>query len=105
GALDQRPAQVLLADSAPCAAVDEQLHVAVPCGLRLGHMLAPPRARRVLDALLGRLPLADRGLRLALDPRDLVALLRSDEGDRAAGATDAAGAPDPVHVDLGVVGQ
>ena len=71
----------------------------------LGGVVAPARARGVLDPLLGRLPLADRGLRLALDPGDLVALLVGDEGDRPPGAPDPAGAPDPVHVDLGVVGQ
>ena len=79
GALGQRPAQRLLADPAALAAVDEQLHVAVAGlgrGARLGALaagrsrvvVAAARPRRVLDPLLGRLPLADHGLHLALDP-------------------------------------
>ncbi len=68
-------------------------------------MIATARARRVLDPILGRLPLADLRLRLALDPRDLVELLAGDEGDRPTGAPNAAGAADAVHVDLGVVGK
>ena len=70
---------------------------------RLGRLSVRSRrrgARRVLEPLLGGLPLADRGLHVALDAADLVALGRGDEGDRAAGAPDPAGAADPVDVDL-----
>src|SRR6476646_7860097 len=128
GALAQRPAQVLLVDAAALAPVDEKLHgLPVIAGLALGSgavpagslllfaataflrviflrvialALAAPRPRRVLEALLGGLPLADRGLDIALDTVDLVTLRRRHKGDRTACAPDAACAPDPVHVDL-----
>ena len=68
-------------------------------------VLAAPRARGVLEPLLGRLPLADPRLRLALDAADLGALLRGHEGDRPPGAPDPPRAPDPVHVAIGGVGD
>ena len=101
GALGQRPAQVLLADPAALAAVDEQLHVPV---VGLGR-----RASRARSALLGARRWSRRRGRGACSIRssggshspievfasrsirgDLVALLRGDEGDRAAGAPDPA---------------
>src|ERR687892_1541486 len=67
--LGQRPAQIVFGDSAALATVDEQLDRAVAGShsfLALGGVVAPARAWGVLDPLLGRLPLADRGLRLSL---------------------------------------
>src|SRR5690606_21317541 len=77
-----------------------RLLAALGGALALGPALGPARPRRALDPLLGALPLADRGLHAALDAPDLVARVGGDEGDRAAGAADPAGAPDAVHVDL-----
>src|ERR1044072_6860484 len=113
GTLAQGPAQVLLVDPAALAAVDEELdrfavgrgqllvrrRGVAAVGARLG-TLAAARARRVFHPLLRRLPLADRGLHVALDALDLVPLGGRDEGDRPAGASNPPGAADPVHVDL-----
>src|SRR3954470_7400257 len=46
-------------------------------------------------------PRRDRRGGMALDRLELAPLAWLDEGDRAARAADAAGAPDPVHVDVG----
>src|SRR5687767_3478660 len=100
-ALGQRPAEILLLDATAAAAVDEQLHL--PLQL-LERLLAVTRPRRVLKPLLGRLPLADRRLDDPLDRLQVPLLFARREGDRPPGPADAAGAADPVNVDLGVVG-
>ncbi len=112
GALGERPADVLVVDPAAPPAVDEQLHQPVAdrflSPVRRGRRrLVPsaPRPRGVLEALLGRLPLPDARLRLALDPSDLGQLLLGHEGDRAARPPHPSGAPDPMDVRLGHVGN
>ncbi len=74
----------------------------VPLNVTVATALRP---RGMLDPVLGRLPLPDRDLDVALDPGEVLALLRRDEGDRPAGPADAPGPADPVDVDLAVVGE
>src|SRR5918996_913223 len=94
----QRPAQIVLADAAAPAMVDEQLHRPRGGGAvsvcRPGALRTAPRAGRMLEPLLGRLPGADPDVGLALDARDLAALARGHQGPRGARPPDPPPGPD-----------
>src|SRR4029077_17736922 len=75
--------------------------VARPAALRTLRALTTAWPRRVLKPLLRALPLANRGLDVALDASDLIALSGGDEGDRAARAANPPRPPDAMDVGLG----
>ena len=68
------------------------------CGLEWRRGRSLDRGRLDVRA---RRPGRDAGADVALDRLELALLARLDEGDGAARAADAAGAPDAVHVDVG----
>jgi hypothetical protein len=96
--------EVRLGEPGGAAAGRDQLRVvAVARAVGVVRLAVPARrlgGRRRRDVrALG--PRCDRGPGVALDRLQVASLARLDEGDRAPRAADAAGAPDPVHVDIG----